>query len=229
MFILIAGGGRVGYYLARDLLEKGHEVSLIEKNAAVCAQINDELGSITVNGDASEPQIMEKAGIGRADIVVAATGDDEDNLIITQVAKTKFNVPFSIARIINLRNKEIFLRLGVDATVSQTELIFSMIEDAMAYKGVIATLPIIHGVDVEVEEISIPDNSPAAGKALRELPIPKNSNIAMIIRGKEAIVPNGDTKIQPKDLAICIVKHESVAEFSKLLLGDKANLLLNKK
>lgn len=228
MFILIAGGGRVGYYLSRDLLEKGHEVSLIEKNLTVCAQINEELGSITVNGDASDPQIMENAGVGRADIVVAATGDDEDNLIITQVAKTKFNVPFTIARIINLRNKEIFLRLGVDATVSQTELIFSMIEDAMAYKGLIATLPIVHQVDVEVEEISIPENSPAADQTLRDLPIPKNCNIAMIIRGKESIIPNGDTKLQPKDLAICIVKQDNSAEFLKLLLGEKANLLKNK-
>ena len=117
MYLVIIGGGRVGYYLSKALLEEGHEIVVIEKDATVCNIINDELGTICLHGDGCEAAVLEEAGTERADMIVAVTGDDEDNLVACQVAKHKFNVPRTISRIRNPKNEILFEKLGIDITI----------------------------------------------------------------------------------------------------------------
>jgi len=223
MFILVAGGGKIGYYLVRDLVQKGHELLLIERDKKKCTIINEELGTVALCGDACDPMVQEIAGIKRADLVVAVTGEDEDNLVICQVAKSKFKVPFTIARINNPRNKEIFAQLGVDATVSQTEVLLTLLEEMMTYKGILTSFPVVQGVDVEMVEVLMPENSPAAGKSLKELALPKDCTVSMVVRNKELVIPDGSTVLEAKDLVVALVKKENSRAIRQLLLGETLN------
>ncbi len=127
MFIIIGGGGKVGYYLTQALLEQGHEVVLIEQAPRKAAALTEKLGNVVMEGDAADATTLENAGIVRADIVIAVTGHDEDNLVICQMAKRKFKVGRTIARINNPKNERIFERLGIDTTVSTTNLVLNAI------------------------------------------------------------------------------------------------------
>src|SRR3972149_9344003 len=163
MYIIVAGGGKVGYYLAKELVEEGHEVLVIEKEAAKCERIAEELGDIVLRGDGCEAARLEVAGSGRADIVLAVTGDDEDNLVSCQVAKVKFNVPRTIARINNPKNREIFMRLGIDTTISATAAILAQIEQELpTHPGIIPILTL--GGGLEIVAIKVPAASSAGGQ-----------------------------------------------------------------
>lgn len=135
MYVIVIGGGKVGYFLARDLLERGDEVTLIEKNPARAEWLESQLGSIVMGGDGDEMAFLRTTGMDRADAVAAVTGDDEDNLIALQVAKKHFNVPLTIARVNNPSNVEIFKALGVDQAVSATEVLLGVLEPKLAEKG----------------------------------------------------------------------------------------------
>ncbi|MDQ6898991.1 MAG: TrkA family potassium uptake protein [Candidatus Dormibacteraeota bacterium] len=128
MYAIVIGGGRVGYYLSRDLLERGDEVTLVEKDAARAEWLESQLGSIVMRGDGDEMAFLSETGVERADAVVAATGDDEDNLVALQLAKQRFNVPLTIARVNNPANVEIFKKLGVDMAISATEILLNALE-----------------------------------------------------------------------------------------------------
>src|SRR6185503_5285714 len=128
MFVLVIGGGKVGYYLSKELIDSGHEVVLMEKDRGRADQIADEIGSIVVAHDGCEGKYLAEAGAKRADIVAAVTGDDEDNLVICQMAKHHFDVPRTIARVNNPKNEELFKHLGVDELISPTRMILGSIE-----------------------------------------------------------------------------------------------------
>lgn len=128
MYIIVAGGGKVGHYLTRALIDAGHEVLLLEKDRSRADYLTEDLGEVVTWGDACEVSTMKEVGMERADVVVAVTGDDEDNLVICQMAKRKFHVPRTIARVNNPKNEDIFEMLGIDATVSSTKIIFNLIE-----------------------------------------------------------------------------------------------------
>ena len=142
MYIIVVGGGRVGYYLTRALLDEGHEVLLVEKEASICEAINDELGSVCVRGDGCEATILAEAGTDRADMLIAVTGDDEDNLVACQVAKHKFNAPRTIARIGNPKNKTLFKKLGIDITICSTNIILEHIEEKVPTHPLVRLLAI---------------------------------------------------------------------------------------
>jgi trk system potassium uptake protein TrkA len=127
MYIIVVGGGRLGYYLLKALLNEGHEVLVLEKDKSICKTITDELGSVCFRGDGCEAATLAEVGAGRADMVVSVTGDDEDNLVSCQVAKHKYNVPRTVARIRNPQNADFFKKLGVDVTVSTTNIILEAI------------------------------------------------------------------------------------------------------
>ena len=137
MYILIVGGGKVGYYLTKTLVNEGYEVLLIEKNPKKVAVYGERFGSVVVEGDGAELGTLEAAGAARADVVVAVTGDDEDNLVVCQTAKKLFNVPRTIARVNNPKNEEIFKKLGIDVTVSSTNLLLSIIEQEIPERGLV--------------------------------------------------------------------------------------------
>jgi len=208
MYIIVVGGGKVGYYLAAALLSEDHEVLILEKDPQKCAFINDQLGSICTRGDGCEARTLGEAGTERADMLIAVTGEDEDNLVACQVAKHKFNVPRTIARINNPKNESLFKRLGIDVTVSSTNLILEHIEEE------VPTHPLVHlltlkGGDLEVVEIRVPPNSAAVGKRMKDIALPPESVIALMVGKWGAIVPNPDTIIEPEAQLIAVTKPEA--------------------
>ncbi|HCP60086.1 MAG TPA: portal protein, partial [Dehalococcoidia bacterium] len=193
MYIIIIGGGKVGYHLAKALLDEGHEILVIEKDADKVELICGELGSVCVRGDGCETTTLDEAGTSRADMLIAVTGDDEDNLVACQVAKHKFNVPRTIARISNPKNEAIFKKLGIDATVSSTNVILEYIEQE------VPTHPLTHLLEIrdeglEIVEVKIPPESAAVGKAIKDLPLPPESALSLLIRKREKPrIPTGNT------------------------------------
>jgi trk system potassium uptake protein TrkA len=209
MYIIIVGGGRVGYYLAKQLVGDGHEVLVIEKDAAKCQQITDELGDIALRGDGCEGTTLEAAGTGRADLFIAVTGDDEDNLVACQVAKNKFDVRRTVARINNPKNEVIFKKLGIDTTVSSTALILANIEQELPSHPLIPLLT-IKGSDLEIVEVKVPPSSAIVGKRLGEVLLPQQCLIALIIN-EEGVprVPTSDTTIRAGDEVVAVTRSES--------------------
>ena len=219
MYIIVAGGGQVGYYLARELIGQEHEVLLIEKDAKRVEFITNELGNVVHRGDACEASTLAEVGTGRADVVCAVTGDDEDNLVICQVAKKRFDVGRTIARINNPKNFEIFRRLGIDVTVSTTEVILSIIEQEIPTEAIVPLLRLRHA-DVEIVEAVVPNGAQVVGRALRDLNLPQDSTIALLIRGGAAIFPDGGTVLQSGDELIVFTRPAHESELRELLFSS---------
>src|SRR5438067_8642873 len=198
MYIIVAWGGKVGFYLARELLQQGHEVLLVERDAKRAEAIEADLGNIVMRGMADEAATLEEAGAARAEVICAVTGDDEDNLVICQVARKRFEVPRAIARINNPKNEEIFRLLGIDETVSSTDLILSVLEQEIPSQTLVPLLRLRHA-DVEMVDAHIDGVSQLVGVAIRDLRLPRDSTIALIIRGGEPIFPQPGTTLQLGD------------------------------
>ncbi len=199
MYIIIAGGGKVGYYLAKELLEDGHEILVIEKDAKTALQIGTELGDGSVmRGMADEAATMERAGANRADLIIAVTGDDEDNLVISQVARLKFNVPRVIARVNNPKNEELFRRLGINITVSSTRFILSLIEQELPSK-VFIPLVNLRTVGMEFIELHVLPDSQLVGKRLGDVTLPPGSTFSLIVRAQKPLIPTADTVVEVDD------------------------------
>jgi trk system potassium uptake protein TrkA len=220
MYIIVVGGGKVGFYLAKALLDEGHEILVLEKDAARTEFIRNELGSVCVRGDGCEVTTLADAGVGRADMFIAVTGDDEDNLISCQAAKHKFNVPRTVARINNPKNEAIFKKLGIDVTISSTNIILESIEEE------VPTHPITHLLDIkeqglEIVEIKIPPHSTAIGKTVKELKLPGKSFLSLIIRSQQKpFVPNDDTTLEAEDQVVVITAPEDEEALEKTLRGS---------
>ncbi|MCD6453643.1 MAG: TrkA family potassium uptake protein [Dehalococcoidales bacterium] len=220
MYIIVIGGGRVGYYLTKALLDEGHEVLMVEKNATICQNICNELGDVCVRGDGCEVATLTEMGVSRADMLIAVTGDDEDNLVACQVAKHKFNVSRTIARIRNPKNESIFKELGVDITVSSTNVIMENIKEA------VPTHPLTHLLTIrdeglEIVEVKIPPESVTIGKRVRELPLPPGSRLALVISQKRGPrVPISDTILQAEDRIIAVTTPEMEEKLRAALRGN---------
>jgi len=213
MYIIVVGGGKVGYYLAKSLLSEGHEVLIIEKDKRKCDIITTELGGVVQRGDGTDSTVMEEAGMNRADLTVAVTGDDEDNLMICQMAKKKFDVKRTIARINNPKNERIFKLLGIDNVVSVTDLILAQIEREIPAHSLVHLLT-LREVGTSFVEAKVPEDSPAVGKMIKDLGIPADCVIPLIIRNGKGIVPNGETQLAADDevVAVTTIEHEDVLE-----------------
>ncbi len=219
MYIIIVGGGKVGYYLARTLINEGHEVLVIEQNPQKCERIADELGTVVLRGDGCEASTLAEAGASRADMLIAVTGDDEDNLVACQVAKVRFKVPRTIARINNPKNERIFKRLGIDVTVSATNVILEHIEHEVPTHPLTRLLE-LRDLGLEIIEVRIPPTSPVVGKRLADVKLPSPSVLAAVIsRGRGALIPNADTVFQANDEVLAVVSPEVEAEFRRVLTG----------
>src|SRR5947199_729947 len=167
MYIIVGGGGDVGYYLTKSLLSQGHEVLLLEKGAIRYQALNEELGQAVVRGDACEAKTMEEVGVTRADVVIAVTGDDEDNLVICQMAKKRFKVGRTIARLNNPKHTEIFQKLGIDLVVSPTRAILSLIASELPSTRFVPLMP-LKTAGWEILEMRIPAESPIVGRIRRD-------------------------------------------------------------
>lgn len=213
MYIIIVGGGKVGYYLAKTLLQDEHEVLIIERDKRKCDIISAELGGMVLRGDGTDSLVMEEAGMNRCDLAIAVTGDDEDNLMICQMAKKKFGVKRAISRINNPKNEHIFKLLGIDSTVSVTDLILAQIEREIPAHSLVHLLT-LRDVGVSFVEAKVPTNSPAVGKRLRDLKVPDNVVIPLIIRNGKGIVPYGESVLLAGDevVAVTTIAEEDVLE-----------------
>ncbi len=204
MYVIIVGGGGVGYYLARTLVRANHEVLLLERDRAAHKLLAEELGEVVMQGDGCEVRIMEEAGGARADAVVAVTGDDEDNLVICQMAKMQFSVPRTIARVNNPRNEALFNRLGIDATVSSTRIIYNLIEQEIETGEVIPLAALKRG-NIEIVQIEIGPKSLVLGRPIQQIQLPKDALIISIIRENHGMIPTAETRFEIGDSVIALV------------------------
>lgn len=208
MYIIVVGGGKVGYYLSKTLLEEGHEVLVLEKDAKKVEQITEDLGSICLQRDGCEASSLVEAGAERADLLIAVTDEDEDNLVTCQVAKHKFNVPRTIARINNPKNETIFKKLGIDVAVSAVDLILEQIEQE------VPTHPLTHLLvmdddGLEIVEVKIPSTASSVGKRIGEIDLPPETVLSLMIReGQPPRLPSPEIEIEAEDRLIAATKPE---------------------
>ena len=225
MYILIGGGGQVGYYLARELLRQDHEVLLLDKDQSRVNQLGLELGAAVARGDACEARTLEQVGCERADLVIAVTGDDEDNLVICQVAKERFGREKTIARVNNPANEELFQKLGIYITVSPTTNILHLIEAQIPHHKLVPLITLSR-VGLGLVEVTIASDSPAVGKSVRALDLPSSVNLALIVRGDHNITPQGDTVIESEDRLFALTTEDGEhALRERVLSGDTEEAL----
>jgi trk system potassium uptake protein len=204
MYVIIVGAGKVGWNLARELLEKGNEVTLIENNRERYLTVEQELEHNVHYGDASELWVLERAGISRADMVIAVTGDDEDNILICQVAKEKYLVDRIIARVNNPRNREHFELLGIKPLVSATDLILRLIEHEVPEYGLVHLLDLPEQ-RLEIIEMLLQEDSKATGQRVGDLEMPEGSLLISVLREGSGFVPNADTVLQAGDEILAVL------------------------
>jgi trk system potassium uptake protein len=204
VYVVIAGAGKVGWNLARELMSKGNEVTVIESDRARYLTVEQELEHAIQYGDATELWVLERAGINRADLTIAVTGDDEDNLIICQLAKEKYLCERIIARVNNPRNRQYFELLGIQPAVSATDLILRLIEHEVPSYGLVHLLD-LRDEQLEIIEVEVSASSPAAGRSVQDVALPDGSLIISILRGGKGFVPTADTVIDPGDEVLLVL------------------------
>ena len=221
MQVLIAGGGNVGRHLSADLAERGHQVTLIEQNPAVIAKALNDVGrDVTiVHGDACEPWVLESAECAKAEVVVAATGDDEDNLVVSLLAKQEYAVPRVVARVNHPKNEWLFTDTwGVDAAVSPPHVLTALVEEAVTV-GDLVRLMRLEGGQVSLVELTLSSDSPYNGKPLYELRLPADSAVVAIVRKGHVVIPQPETQLVGGDEIMAISSIESEPSLRNAILG----------
>ena len=221
MYIVVNGGGKVGSYLARTFLERGHEVAIIEKREEITKKLAVELpdGALVILGDGCDVSFQEDAGTAHADVFAAVTGDDDDNLVACQLAKVSFGVPRTVARVNTPRNERIFNALGIEA-ISSTTIISRMIEEE-ATVGDIRTLISLRKGNMAIVEVELPvDRCIGCGKQVSELNLPVDCLIVALIRGDDVITVHGETEMEPGDVVIAFTAVEHEATLKRALTGE---------
>lgn len=218
MRAIVVGGGKVGYYLVKALIEKKHHVTLIEKDTKICKKIAEELEVDVICGDGSDVEVLKDANIEEAEVVAAVTGKDEENLVICQMAKVNFNINETIARINNPKNRAIFNALGVDKTVCSTQVICNLIEGEFNSEP-LKVIENINKGEMILVEAKIGKKSAWKDKAIEQLRIPKECVILSIIRSEEVIFPSGSIDIKEGDKVIIITNTDRKKDVEKSIIG----------
>jgi trk system potassium uptake protein TrkA len=219
MYVVVAGGGKVGSNVTRTLLERGHEVTLIEQRRDRFVRLEDEFDYRVHLGDATELYVLERAGIERPpDLVLAVTGDDEDNIVIGQLAREKYGVPKVIARVNDPRNQLHFDLLGISPTVSAVQDILAKIEHEVPGMADLIHLIELEKENLEIIEVTIDKDSPAAGKTVDKLPLPAESRLILVARDGEAEIAVGSTRLQAGDRVMAILQAGKEDEVRSVLL-----------
>ncbi|MBM3659694.1 MAG: TrkA family potassium uptake protein [Actinobacteria bacterium] len=219
MRVAIAGAGNVGSFIANDLFAAGHEVLLIEQQPEIRDRAEVADGVEWFIGDACEVTSLADAGLDRCDVVVAATGDDEDNLVVSLLAKQEFAVPRVIARVNHPQNEWMFNEnWGVDLSVSTPHLITALVEEAVTVGRLVRLLQ-FEGGNVRLVEVTLADDSPVMDKAIREVEIPRDATVVAVIRGEHVVMPRGDTVFEARDEVLALVTPESEDAMRRILTG----------
>jgi trk system potassium uptake protein TrkA len=218
MYVILVGGGRTGAQLARTLIAEGHTVKVIENRLSVLERLQGELPpEVVIAGDGSSPRILETAGIHKAQVLAAVTGEDEDNLVITTLARYEYNVPRIIARVNNPKNAWLFNpEMGVDVALNQTDILAKLIAEEMSLGDMMTLLKLRKGEYSIVEEKVHPQAS-VVGKSLRDINLPPECVFVAVLRKGALIVPRGDTVLQPIDEVIALVHATRVKKLATLL------------
>ncbi len=219
MNVVIVGGGKMVYFLCRTFISKGYKVTVINRDRGECTWLARRLKATVVYGDGSDPQILQEAGADTADAVLAVTPNDQDNLVICQVADMHFNVSRTLALVNDPDNEEVFRKLGIATAFSTTHILTSLIEQRAGLDEVINLIPVGEG-KVNITEIVLKETSPVVGRSLRDIAFPENSLIAFILREEQPIVPRGTTVLRGQDRLIVVTLPKNHGEVLKILTGD---------
>lgn len=218
MYIIIIGAGKVGYFLAKRLCQSKHSVSIVEKDKTTCEEIARELEVLVIRGDGCDPQILEQAGAARADVAAAVTGDDEDNLIICQLAKELFHIHRTVGRVNNPQNEQTFSELGVDIPMNSTEVIAKIIEEEISFSDFVSLLSFKRG-KLAIVRVDLPKDSPVIDKQVKDVQWPENSVLLSVVRQDDVIVPKGNTVLKAGDDVIALTMVGNESQLSNLLAG----------
>lgn len=218
MMVLVVGGGKVGTHLASMLLGEGYRVKVIEVQREEIPRLQRDLpAEVVIRGNGTDPNVLEAAGIRQADVVAAVTGADETNLVVASLARFEFHVPRVIARVNNPKNAWLFTpEMGVDVALNQADLMAHLIAEEMSLGDMMTLLKLRKGQYSLVEE-KVDPNAIAVGKALRDLQLPSECQLAAIIRKGQLLIPRGDTVLQPADEVLAVVHASQVAQLAALL------------
>lgn len=222
MFCVVVGGGRVGATLATMLIEQNHQVRIIEQRREIIRLLHHELPTeVIFEGSATDPDVLDRVGMARAEVAAACTPDDADNLAFCYMARTRYNVPRTIARINNPRNAWLFDdKFHVDVAMNQAELMASLIAEEMSFGDMMTLVKIRRGQFAIVEEI-IPEESNVVGMAIKDMSIPNQCVIAAIIRQGTVIVPRGTTVVESGDEILAVADKEGAQQLAGLLNAVK--------
>ena len=219
MKVAIAGAGNVGTFIASDLREAGHEVLLIERSQDVVNKGQPTIDVTWFCGDACEVSSLHQAGVAGCDVVVAATGEDQVNLVVSLLAKQEFAVPRVVARVNHPKNQWLFNEAwGVDVSVSTPHLLTSLVEEAVSVGSLVRLLQ-FEGGGARLVEVTLAEDSPAVGQALADLAVPHNASVVAVVRDGGVVVPRGDTKLYTGDEVLALVTNESEGPVKELLVG----------
>jgi trk system potassium uptake protein TrkA len=206
-YAIIIGGGKIGYFLARSLINRDYEVLLMEKDRTMYHQLSADLGDVVMHGDGCEPTTLQSAGIARADLLVASTGDDADNLVICQMASHCFGRTNIIARINNPDHDALFEKLGVTRRVSGTAAILNLLGQKLERASVVLMGALEHS-DIEVVELILDERSPLIGVQLAEMKLPAEALVISVLRGGQAMIPNSETTFALDDVVLILIPSE---------------------
>ncbi len=219
MRVVVAGAGNVGRYLASDLTARGHDVTVIEQDADVYQKAKATVDANWIHGDACEPWVLDKADLARTDVLVAATGDDEDNLVISLLGKQEFAVPRVVARVNHPKNRWLFTESwGVDISMSPPHILTSLVEEAVTVGGLVELLSLEHG-KVRLVELTLSSDSPLAGRHVYDLRLPHDSALIAVVRDGHVIIPEPETPLTPGDEMLAITTSDSEEALRSTLTG----------
>ncbi len=217
MKVVVVGGGKVGYYLTKTLIEHGHEPSLIEADKGVCHRLANDLDIPIICGDGTTIDVLEAADLPEAQVLISVTGQDENNLIACQLAKKKFDVPKVVAKVNNPKNAAVLKQLGVDIVISSTLNIAMLLEREVDNAAIKSVMTLGNGESC-ISEITLPGNFRFHGKKLAKIRLPEDCIVVSIIRGEELLIPRGNVELQRGD-KILVLAHNSIVHRLGEILG----------
>lgn len=219
MYIVLVGGGNVGIQLAKRLIARGEEILVLEKDSATARKLATLLGEqYVMQGDGCEFHVQRESGFNRADVIVAATGEDEDNFVVCQLAREVWKIKRVIARVNDPSHEETFRQIGIDETVSATSIIYSLIVQQISSDDIVP-VGALHRGNVEIVETNVSGRSPVVGKRVDEVKVPAGSLIAYLVRDGQGLQVTHETKIEPGDMLVAIVATKDADALREAICG----------